>query len=66
MYSGTPLQQTLLETNILSIISRCPQRKGFRYISGRSGMRNPAVEYNVAAYSELSFAPCWQGRLSRG
>ena len=29
-------------------------------------MRNPAVEYNVAAFSELSFAVRWQGRLSRG
>ena len=22
-------------------------------------LRNPAVEYNVAAFSELSFAACW-------
>ena len=29
-------------------------------------MRNPAVEYNVAAFSELSFGVCWQGGLSRG
>ena len=29
-------------------------------------MRNPAVEYNVAAFSELSFAVRRQGRLSRG
>ena len=29
-------------------------------------MRNPVVEYNVAAYSELSFAVHKQGRLSRG
>ena len=28
-------------------------------------LRNPAVEYNVAAFSELSFAVRWQGRLSR-
>ena len=35
----------------------------FRY---RHGMRNPAVEYNIAAFSELSFAVHWQGRLSRG
>ena len=27
---------------------------------------NPAVEYNMAAFSELSFAVRWQGRLSRG
>ena len=29
-------------------------------------MRNPAVEYNIAVFSELSFAVHWQGRLSRG
>ena len=29
-------------------------------------MRNRAVEHNVAAFSELSFAVRWQGRLSRG
>ena len=29
-------------------------------------MRNAAVEYNVATFSELSFAVRWQGRLSRG
>ena len=41
--------------------------------SGASGifpvgvvLRIPAVEYNVAAFSELSFAARWQGRLSRG
>ena len=28
-------------------------------------LHNAAVEYNVAAFSELSFAVCWQGRLSR-
>ena len=35
----------------------------FQYISSRC---NPAVEYNVAVFSELSFAARWQGRLSRG
>ena len=29
-------------------------------------LRNPAVEYKVAAFSELSFAARWQGRLIRG
>ena len=29
-------------------------------------MRNPDVEYNMAAFSELSFAASWQGRLSTG
>ena len=40
--------------------------------SGASGifpvgvvLRNPAVEYNMAAFSELFFAARWQGRLSR-
>ena len=32
-------------------------------ISGRHGMRNRAVEHNVVAFSELSFAVRWQGRL---
>ena len=30
--------------------------QGFRYISGRRGMRNQTVEHNVAGFSELSFA----------
>ena len=29
-------------------------------------LRNPAVEYSVAAFSELSFAAHWRGRLTRG
>ena len=29
-------------------------------------MRNPAVEYNVAAFSELSFVLRCQGRLRGG
>jgi len=29
-------------------------------------MRNWAVEHNVAAFSELSFAVHWQGVLRRG
>ena len=29
-------------------------------------MRNCAVERNVAAFSELSFAVRWQGMLHRG
>ena len=35
---------------------------------GQVGMvlRNPAVKYNVAAFSELSFAVHWQRRLRRG
>ena len=50
-----------------SEVASCP------YNSGASGifpvgvvLSNPAVEYNVAAFSELSFAVRWQGRLSRG
>ena len=30
------------------------------YISGRRGMRDQAVEHNVGAFSELSFAARWQ------
>ena len=30
------------------------------------GMRNQAVEHNVAVFSELSLAVRWHGRLSRG
>ena len=33
-------------------------------ISGGCGMCNRAVEHNVAAFSELSFAIRWQGRLA--
>ena len=40
--------------------------RDFRYISGRRGIHNKAVEYNVATFSELSFAVRWQGRLSKG
>ena len=29
-------------------------------------LRNQAIEHNVAAFSELSFALRWQGMLSRG
>ena len=39
--------------------------RGFRYIFGRRGM-NRAVEQNVAAFSELSFAVRRQGMLRRG
>ena len=37
----------------LSLIVRCPLLRGFRYISGRRGMCNRAVEHDVAAFSEL-------------
>ena len=36
------------------------------YISGKRGMRNWAVEHNVAMFSELSLAVCWRERLKRG
>ena len=62
IYSGTPQQRTPLGTKILSVIARCPQLRGIRYISGRHGMCNRAVEHNMAAFSELSFAVRWQGR----
>lgn len=34
--------------------------------SSRRGMLNWAVEHNVAGFSELYFAVCWQGRIDRG
>ena len=52
-------------TKILSIIARCPNSGGFWYIFGGRGIRNQAVEHNMAAFSELSFAVRWQGRLVR-
>ena len=33
------------------------------YFSGRRRMHNRAVEHNMAAFSERSFAVRWQGRL---
>ena len=49
-----------LGTKILSVIERCPQLRGFRYISGRHGMHNQAVEHNVAAFQ--SFPLLYAGR----
>ena len=40
--------------------------QGFRCTSSRCGMCNRAVEHNVAAFSVLSIAAHWQGRLNRG
>ena len=40
--------------------------KGFRIISGRHGMRNRAVERNVAGFSELFFGVRRQEMLHRG
>ena len=61
---GSSMQTAGILTNILSI--GVPN-------SGASGifpvgvvLHNQAVEYNVAAFSELSFPARWQGRLSRG
>ena len=65
---GTHPVKGIYTYNVSSVIAKCTQLRGFWYISGRRGMRNPPVEYNVAAFSELSFsfAARWQGRLSRG
>ena len=59
-YSRTPLWQTPLGTNILSLTQEHP------VYSSRHGMCNCAVEHNVATFSELALAVCWRGRLSRG
>ena len=52
-----------LGTNILYLIAR---RQVSSIFPVGMVLHNPAVEYNVAAFSELSFAARWQGRLSRG
>ena len=51
LYNGHPW-----DPKFLSVIMRCPYLRGLQYISGRHGMHNRAVEHNVAAFSELSFA----------
>ena len=35
------------------------------FLAGRHVLHDQAVEYNVAAFSELSLSVCWQGMLSR-
>ena len=50
----------------MSVIARCPNTGAYSIFPAGMVLRNPAVEYNVAAFSELSFAVHWQGRLSRG
>ena len=44
--------------NTLYRIVKCPQLRGFWYISGGGGLCNQAVEHNVAMFSELSLAIC--------
>ena len=62
-----PLQRTPLETKILLLIVRCHLHRSFRYISaGVVHVCNQAVEYNVAVFSELSFAVRWLGMPSSG
>ena len=61
-YSGT---QTPSGINTLYRIVKCPQLRGFRYISGGGGLCNRAVEHNVAMFSGLSLAICWWQRLTR-
>ena len=46
--------QNFVRYSKVSLTQRLPIY--FRY---RRGMRNPVVEYNVAAFSELSFAEHW-------
>ena len=46
-----------------NFIPRCPYLRSFQHIFDRCGMRNWAVEQNMAVFSEFSFAVRWQGRL---
>ena len=51
-YSEIPQQRTPLETKILSVIERCPQLRGFWYISGRRGMCN---QHNMTVFQSFHF-----------
>ena len=59
-HSGTSLKWTPQGAKSLSVMARCHKLRDFWYICGRRGMRNQAVEHNVVAFSELSFAVRWQ------
>ena len=59
-----PSENTGLKTIPTIFLSRRKQSKCSS--SGASGTRNWAVEHNVAAFSEVSFAVRWLGRLSKG
>ena len=41
------------------VCSKVSLTQGFQYISSRCGMRNLAVEHNMATFSELSLAVRW-------
>ena len=66
VYSGTPPITDTIETQHFVPYSEVSLTQGLLYISGRRGVRNPAVDNNVAAFFELYFAVRWQRRLSRG
>ena len=46
--------------------SKVSLTQGLPYTFSRHGSVKSSFEHNVAAFSELSLALCWQGVLSRG
>ena len=70
--TGTEMTEIELQWNLFIMDTIANQHfahytgcRGFRYISSRHGMCILVVEHNVAAFSELYFAVCWQGSLGR-
>ena len=59
LYSGHHWEPTFCEVSLTQGLNSCIFTVGVV-------LRNWAVEHNVAAFSELTFAVRWQGRLSRG
>ena len=61
LYSGHHWEPTLcpLQRDV-------PNSGGLGVFPAGEVLRNQAIEHNVAAFSELSFALRWQGMLSRG
>ena len=57
-YIHTVEPRTPLGSNILSVIARCPYPGASGIFSVGVVLLNRAVEYNVAVFSELSFAVC--------
>ena len=55
-----------IETNNFVLYSEVPNTGASGIFPVGVVLHNWAVEYNMATFSELSLAVCWQGRLSRG
>ena len=45
-----------------TVCSKMSLTQGFQYISSGCGTCNWAVKHNMATFSELSLAVCWQGK----